>query len=343
MFLDKIFGKKDTILGVDIGTANIKIVQISQGVKPVLDTYGLVNIKYQLTGKNDDTTIRQMADILRVLTQKAGVTAKRCVISFPNSAVFTSVMSMPELTEKELDSAVEFEAKKYVPQALSDIDLSWTIVAKEPGSLNPLKILLTAVPKQTTRNYKEVFSQAGLIPEVGEIEALALIRSLIGGGATNCIIIDIGARATGVNIIENGFLKLSRNLNIGGDTITDKIAESLNISVMRAEQFKKDFGVSSATFIPDTVRPVLNLIKNEVKQLLTLSQSQNVSIKKILLVGGGANLPGIARFFEDLGIDVELGNPLSSVGYSKPLEPILKRYSLSLAVAIGLALRKENK
>ena len=187
-----------------------------------------------------------------------------------------------------------------------------------------------------------MFGLAGLQPEVGEIEALALIRSIIGNLPTNCVIIDIGSRSTGLNIIENGFLRLSRNLNIGGDTITDKIAQALNISIFRAEQFKKDFGISNSTFTPDTIKPVLNVIKSEVKQILTIYQSQNTQVEKILLVGGGANLPGIAGFFEDLKIKVELGSPLAAVGYAASLEPVLKRYALSLPIAIGLALRNET-
>lgn len=283
-----------------------------------------------------------MAKTLKILIQKAGVTAKRCVISFPNSAVFTSVIQLPKMDKGELASAVEFEAKKYVPLALSEVDLSWTVTKDSDASKDLLQILLTAVPKQITQNYMRMFDLAGLEPEVGEIEALALIRSLIGNVPMNCVIIDIGARSTGLNIIEGGFLRLSRNLNIGGDTITDKIAQALNVSVFRAEQFKKDFGISNSTFIPDTVKPVLNLIKTEVKQLLTIYQSQNVQVERILLVGGGSNLPGIVGFFEDLKIKVELGNPLGAVGYARDLEPVLKRYSLSLPIAIGLALRNET-
>jgi type IV pilus assembly protein PilM len=245
------------------------------------------------------------------------------------------------MNEAEMASSVEFEAKKYVPLALSEVDLSWTVI-NDPGVQSQTNnILLTAVPKLVTQNYMKLFALAGLEPEVGEIEALALIRSLIGNAPINCVIIDIGARSTGLNIIEKGFLRLSRNLNIGGDTITDKIAQSLNISQFRAEQFKKDFGVSSATFIPDTVKPVLNIIKNEVKQLLAIYQSQNIEVEKVILVGGGASLPGIGGFFEDLKIKVELGDPLKTVGYAKSLEPVLKRYALSLPIAIGLALRNE--
>ena len=340
MSLFNLFGKKKSILGVDIGTSNIKIAQVTHGTAAVLDTYGIVNIAYQIAGKKDPAAIKQMANILKSLMEKAGVTAKRCVISFPNSSVFTSVIELPKMSEKELSSAVEFEAKKYVPLALSEIDLSWTPIGDLTSGAT-IKVLLTAVPKQITQNYLEVFNLAGLHPEVGEIEALALIRSLIGSVQTNCVIIDIGAKSTGLNILENGFLRLSRNLNIGGDTITDKISDSLNISNSRAEQFKKDFGVSNSTFIPDTIKPVLDIIKSEVNQLLTIYQSQSIGVEKILLVGGGANLPGIVGYFEGLKVKVELGNPLKAVAYNQSLEPVLKRYALSLPIAIGLALRNE--
>ena len=89
------FSKKNSILGVDIGTSNIKIVQVTHEEKPVLDTYGIVNTSYQIGAKNEALATQQMAGILRSLVQRAGVTAKRCVISFPNSAVFSSVVQLP--------------------------------------------------------------------------------------------------------------------------------------------------------------------------------------------------------------------------------------------------------
>ncbi len=334
------FSKTKSILGIDIGTSNIKVAQISHSGQPLLETYGIVNVPYQIGTKNDERVIANMGSILRTLIQRSGATAKRCIISFPNSSVFTSVVELPKMTENELNSAVEFEAKKYIPLTLSEVDLSWSIIANT-GQDNMQKVLLTAVPKQVTQNYMKVFELAQLEPEVGEIEALALIRSLIGSVPISCVIIDIGAKSTGLNIIENGFLRLSRNLNVGGDTVTNKIAQSLHISTVRAEQFKKDFGVSGTTFIPETIKPVLDVIKSETKQLLTIYQSHNMQVEKVLLVGGGASLPGIIGYFGDLGVKIELGNPLQAIGYAKEMEPVLKRYALNLPIAIGLALRNE--
>jgi type IV pilus assembly protein PilM len=341
MFFSNWFSNK-SILGIDIGTSNIKIAQVTHKDKvPFLDTYGIVNTPYRLSDSSNAETIEHVAKILKTLMNRAQVSTHRCVISFPNSAVFTSVISLPKMNPAELNPVVEFEAKKYVPLALHEIDLSWTIISGENPAESKYKILLTAVPKQITQNYMRMFSLAGLEPEIGEIEALALIRSLIGNHSTNCVIIDIGAKSTGLNIVDQGYLKLSRNLSIGGDTITMKIAQSLNVSTFRAEQFKKDFGVSSATFIPDAIRPVLNIIKDEVRQFLNIYRSQNSQVDKIILAGGGANLPGIVNFFEDLNAKVEVANPIKAVAYDKSLEPVLKRYSLSLPVAIGLALRKK--
>ncbi len=339
------FSKKKSVLGIDLGTANIKIAQIAHEDTPLLETYGIVNSSYQLGGKNDEESIGKMAQVLKTLLTKAGVSTNKCVISFPNNSVFTSVIEMPPMKESELGSALEFEAKKYVPLALSEIDLSWSIISQGTGKTDPSKILLTAVPKQITADYMKVFELAGLDAYsgnvVGEIEALALIRSLVGNLPTNCVIIDIGARSTGLNIIEKGLLRLSRNINVGGDTVTEKIAESLNISIGRAEQFKRDFGMNGAAFIPETIKPVLNLIKAEVRQLLTIYQSHSIAVDKILLVGGGADLPGITEYFADLNVPIELGNPLKAIAYSKSIEPIIQRYKLDLPIAIGLALRND--
>lgn len=339
-----LFSKKKTVLGVDIGTSHIKIAEVifENTQKAILSTYGIVNSPFQLDSQSDSAVISQIAVLLKNLVERAGVSTRKCVISLPNSAVFTSVVELPVMHARELASAVEFEAKKYVPLALTDVDLSWVVIGEGSSQEATQKVLLTAVPKQIVSNYRQVFSLAGLTLEAGEIEALALIRSLIGGRGVNCVIIDIGAKSTGINIIEAGLLRLSRNLNIGGETITKKIAQTLNISFLRAEQFKKDFGMHENTFLPETIRPVLNLIKNEVKQLLMIFQSHGARLDTIMLVGGGALLPGLVEYFADLGVPVELGDPLRAVAYQQEAAPVLKRYALALPIAIGLALRRET-
>lgn len=332
-----LFSNKKSVLGIDIGTTTIKIAQITtKADQHILDTYGLVTVSFEID-ENKEDVIAKTASVLKSLMQKAGVTTNRVVASLPNSAVFTSAIEMPQLAEKELQSAVEFEAKKYIPLPLSEMRLSWSILEKTVDGKT--RVLLTAVPVSILNNYLKIFQLAQLEPLALEIEALALVRALIDNNKGNILLIDIGAKATHLNITENGNLVLTRNIPVGGDTITLKIADSLRISMSRAEQFKKDFGLKQASLIPEAIKPILMSIKNEVRQLQSIYLARAKRFDKIIMVGGSANLPGLTEFFSDLGLPVTSGDPLSRLTYPAEIKPILSQYATNLAVAIGLGLR----
>jgi type IV pilus assembly protein PilM len=333
------FSNKNSVLGVDIGTTNIKIVQLTEEKDGthVLDTYGLVNVSFEIDEAKEEV-IQRTVDVLKNLIKRSGVTTKRVVASLPNSAVFTSVIEMPDMTDSELKTAVEFEAKRYVPLPMEEITLSWVSLEKSTDGKN--KVLITAVPNTILKSYLKIFELAGLQPIALEIEALALIRSIIGHDQGSNLLIDIGASATHLNITEHGNLMLTRNIPVGGETITRKIAESLKITYSRAEQFKKDFGLTQSTLIPETIKPILINIKNEAKQLQSIYEARGMKFDKVIIVGGTANLPGLNEFFSDMGSKIVNGDPLNSIKYSPEIKPVLRQYSSNLAVAIGLALRE---
>ena len=351
-----IFGKPKSQLGVDIGTSNIKIVQLRpQDGKFVLETYGLVNVSYQIAHKDSGSAINQTAEMLKSLLAKSNVTTNRVMASLPNSAVFTSVIEMPKIPESELKTAIEFEAKKYVPLPLEEVALSWSILEdKHPhvgkdtnlGHLKPTndsknRVLLTAVPSAVIDNYLRVFQLAGLEPIALEIEALSLIRSLVGEDTNTILVIDVGAKSTSINLVESGYLRLSKNLNVGGDTVTTSLAQSLSVNFGRAEQFKKDFGLTGqGQQIPQVMRPILDIIKNESQQLISLFESRGERVDKILLSGGGSKLPNLKEYFSVLGKPVILANPWSHIIYDPKLKPVIEPLGLNLAVATGLAMRQ---
>lgn len=349
-----LFGKEKSQLGVDIGTSNIKIVQLRpESGKYILETYGLASASFQMINKDNTEAIEQTADILKRLTKKAGVTTKRVVSSLPNSAVFTSVIELPRIPKEELSNAVEFEARKYVPLPLEEVTLSWSVIEGLNDKMTKdtnlgrfgkpaekTRVLLTAVPTAVIDNYQKVFELAGLEPVALEIEALALIRSLVGIDSATIILIDIGAKNSSINLVDSGYLRLSKNLSIGGDTVTTSIAQSLSVNFARAEQFKKDFGISGqGQQIPQMMRPILDIIKNETQQLIGIIESRGEKIDKILLSGGGAKLPGLADYFSVFGKQVMLANPWTQISYSTQLKPVIEPMGLGMALAIGLAMR----
>lgn len=349
------FKKSKSQLGVDIGSSNIKIVQLRpENDKFVLETYGLVNYSYQIANKDNAPAVSQTADLLKKLLVKARTTTTEVVASLPNSAVFTSVIEMPKIPENELQKAVEFEAKKYVPLPLEEVALSWSVIEDKRTKINKdtnlgsfktasdskTKVLLTAVPTAVIDNYVKVFQIVGLNPQALEIESLSLIRSLVGEDLNTILLIDIGAKSTSINLVDGGYLRLSKNLNVGGDTITSSIAQSLSVNFPRAEQFKKDFGLTGqGQQIPQVMRPILDIIKSEAGQLISLFESRGERIDKILFSGGGAKLPSLKEYFSSLGKPVSLAQPWQKVLYPPNLKPIVEPLGLNLAVATGLAMR----
>ncbi len=351
-----LFSKPKSHIGVDIGTSNIKIAQLKpKDGKFTLETYGVVNVAYQISSKDSAAAIAQTAEILKNLIKKSRATTNKIVASLPNSVVFTSVIEMPIMPENELKSAIEFEAKKYVPLPLSEVSLSWSVIQDKKSKVNletnlasvgktdpsRNKILLTAVPNVVVENYLKVFRTAGLEPMALEIEALSLIRSLVNEDDKTILLLDIGAKNTSINLVDNGYLRFSKNLNVGGDTVTTSIAHSLSVNFVRAEQFKKDFGLSPAgQQIPQVIRPILDIIKNEAGNLISLFESKGDRIDQVLLSGAGSKLPSLTEYFSALGKPVLLANPWAKVNYPPELKPIVEPLGLNLAVAVGLAMRK---
>ncbi len=351
-----LFGKQKSQLGVDIGTSDIKIVQLrAQNNQFVLETYGIVNTSFQIASKDSATAIAQTAKTLKTLMERAKVTTDKVVASLPNSSVFTSVIEMPRIPESEMKTAVEFEARKYVPLPLSEVALSWSVVENKKisnnmnagsGGLGPSsgknRVLLTAVPNVVIDNYVSVFQQAGLDPQALEIEALSLIRSLLANPDGTNLIIDIGAKSTTINLVADGFLLVSKNLNVGGDTVTVSIAQGLSINFARAEQFKKDFGLNSsaAQQIPQVMRPILDIIKNEVAQLVNLFESRGSRVDKLLLTGGSSKLPSLKEYFSSFGKPVIQADPWSKIIYPPDLKPVIGPLGVNLSVAMGLAMRQ---
>lgn len=335
------FSHSKSKLGIDIGTSTIKIVQLKkENDQFVLETYGMVNAASRVMSKLDTDVIKQTADILKTLLQKAQISTKKVVASLPNNIVFVSVIDMPALSDKELKSAIEWEARRYVPLPLEEVTLSWDVM-RESEQAQKIKVLITAVPTTVVENYSRMFNLAGLEAQALDIEARALIRSLAGPRQDAFIIVDIGARNTSLNLVDKGFLRISRNLPVGGDTITSGIAQSLHISEGRAEQFKMDLGLSGdLQQIPQVMKSSMESIKNETSQLVKIYEASGGTINEIIFAGSGGYLPGIAPYFSDLGIKTSLGDPLKFVRYDERLKGSLSKISMGLSIALGLAMRE---
>lgn len=350
------FNPKQSFVGVEIGSSGIKVVQLGlDNQRPRLMTYGYIEQPTDII-KNDAVASRDaVVNGLKTVLKQSRVSTTKAVAALPSFTVFSSIISLPMMSRKELNSAVRWEAKKFVPMPIDELVLDWKLLKDSPNTKGApaqaqapknLRVLITAAPKSLVRRYIEIFKAAGLQITNLETEALALERSLIGTDPAPVMIVDIGAMATDIAVVVDGIPLINRSIDVGGNTMTKSIAQSLNIDHDRAEQFKRDFGLStggsSVSQIPKTIEFVISSIINEIRFVLNLYRNQGTGpIQRIVLSGGSSFLLNLPVYLEKtLSIKTFIGDPWARVVYPVELKPLLNEIGPRFSVAIGLAMRE---
>ncbi len=354
---------KDQYLGVDIGTSSLKIVEINQiKARPNLLTYGAISLGKDIIRSEAQEVEERITESLIQIFAACGAKTKNAFASLPGFSVFTSMLKIPAMKEEEMSAAVKWEAKRYIPFPLDEMILDWEVVPQSqpaadnvpvvpltPGQNQPRpveqEIFLTAVPKSIVQRYSNIFRAAKLKLIGLEPEAMALARALVRPDEGQVMIVDIGATATEICIVADGYPKLNLSVDTGGNALTEAVARVLQVGFERAEQFKKDFGVSRDKLggeIPKAIRPVIDIIVEKIRHCLDLFDKRGGGkVQKIILSGGSAKLPEFSSYLAlFLKEKIEIANPWRRVLYPQELEDVLKELGPGFDVAIGLALRE---
>lgn len=363
-----------SFIGIDIGGASLKLVELkNEKGRPKLVTYGYIERATQLLKVDNAEAKQRIVDTLKKVMEKAKVTTSQVVAALPSYTVFSSIITLPEMKDKELEAAVRWEAKKIVPMPLEKMILSPEVLenyedhANIPSqngitstASNPetavaqvktkpkkyKKILLTAAPSDLVSHYIDIFKLAGLNLVKLETEAFAMERSLVGHDRAPILLVDIGATTTNITVVVASVPVINRSIDLGGQTITKTIASSLNIDPDRAEQFKRDFGLipSAATGnqIPKRIEFMVSSVVNEIRYVLNLYHNQSTArIEKIILTGGSAWLPNLPQYLSQvLNTKVIIGDPWARIIYPVELKPVLSEIGPRMSVAVGLAMRE---
>ncbi|MFH1175429.1 MAG: type IV pilus assembly protein PilM [bacterium] len=352
-------------IGIDIGTTSIKIVEFSKkrNEKIKLESYGSGD--FSAFPKNTENVLQnavsrvsdgQAADIIKRILKESGIKSKKVIMSAPVFSTFTSVIELPEMSEKEIESAINFEAKQYVPVPLTEVVLGWSVIGKKTydsvgngGSFNKILVLIVAIPRELANSFSTISDLAGLNLVALETESFALIRSLLGNDKSTVAVVDIGSRATNITIVSGGFIRVSRGIETSGSEITKVLMKSMGVDYQRANELKKKIGLKEEggnMQISSVLTLIIDIITGETKRIIDVfarKETQSGKIERIILVGGSAMIPGLAeRFSEVSGVKTVVGNPWSRVEYPQELEKTLEFIGPSFSVAVGLAMRELN-
>lgn len=342
----------DSIIGVDIGSSAIKIVQLKKsGSLALLETYGTLSLG-QFIGKEDGlVTNLDTEELVKALTSlvteaKADSKVAGVTVSASNALLFT--LSIPDVvTGLELEEAVKNEARSHVPVNISDVTLDWIIIPKrdlDQDNNGKNDILVVAVLSESAKKTQEIVSGALLESKFLEVEFFSLVRSLMTHELSPTMIVDFGAQKTKVAIVEAGIVKQVHIINRGGYDVTNSIALSRNIPFGRAEELKITYGlepVNEYAYIKDLISLSTDYILSECQSVvLAYEKKYNRNVHEVIISGGGSQLKGLHELATDIfQADVVYANPFSKTKSPEFLEETLKTIGPEYAQAVGVALR----
>lgn len=362
--------KKNYSIGLDFGTSAIKIVELSlRNQKTYLENYGWVDLGLMnpssvvrpIAVETKNSYDKRLQKYLQKLIKSMKIRSREAYISLPGFSGLVTLINFPAMSEMELEEAVKFEAKKYIPNSLDDVAIDWEIVGEKESlegqqdlsqkkksgedkdDFKEKEVLLVAAPKKEVMRCGNIVKDSGLSVKNVELEIFSLARSLVNNDEGCFLIVDIGSRMSNIILVEKGTIKANRNIEGGGSEITKTIAESLNISKQRAEELKKENRELLNNKEMSLAIPVLDMIANEALRTINAfreKRGENSRIDSIILSGGSSKLKGIDQYFyRKTGIQTRIGSPWSKVVYNEKISPFVEKMDTSFSVALGLAFR----
>lgn len=166
--------KTSSILGIDINSTSVKIVEISC-------TQG----QYCIEGYGHTALSQNPMDSSVVLTQikallvSENLSSKKAVIAVPNVAIISKVIQMNAcIQEQDIEEWVWMEAGKYIPYPLDEISLDFNLLGASSNHSERLDILVVACRTENVEQRVELIRSAGLVVKIVDVESYAIERAM---------------------------------------------------------------------------------------------------------------------------------------------------------------------
>jgi type IV pilus assembly protein PilM len=346
-----VLGKKDILLGVDIGSHAVKIVQVqAKDATLRLVSLGLAPVPREAFTEGRIGKPDMVAGSVRELASQLKLKAKLAAGAISGYEVMIKKIELPTMTEEELEARMSSELGQYIPYNIEEVDVDYQVLGISKERANLMDVLLVAAKKESVNDYVELIRLSGFEPAVVDVDFFCLSNALEAtyGLADNTVaMVDIGANKAIMNIVSKGVPVFTRGISIGGSQVTDGIKDSCGVSYEEAEKIKLG-EVRDNVQKRDVEAVFVSIIRNWVNECkravdFYYSNYPDRRIEKFFLSGGSSRIPGLDKVFQEhLGVETAIFNPLSKIQYDpKVFDPAYLEYiGPQMAISLGLALRR---
>lgn len=341
-----------SVIGLNLGKSSIRAIELEKRKDTIIvnnfGAYDNPRLNLDSSERSDSETF---AKSLSTFFSEIGFSTPNVVVGLNESSVFMRVIKLPDMSDHELKTSVKYEAEQYIPLPMDQINFSFQKLDPDYLEKDKINIQIVAAKKDVIENYVAILKKAGLVVKAIEPETIALGR-LLGDSRESpmgTMILKIGYSGTIIEVVYGGFVRFTRAIPIGGESLTKTIQQSLGLEAEQAEEYKKAYGIDryqGEGKVYEVLRPVIDSLILEVKRANVFFTKHNPSaiIRRVIITGGTALMPGLLTYVaNNLDMEVQVANPLnnfqisSRIGKRKnELMEQIPRYT----TAIGLAMRE---
>ena len=343
--------KQTQMLGVDISSTTVKLIELSQsGDRYRVEAYSVASLPLDAVVEKSINNVEDVANSLRSVHAQSRSKNKLVVAAVAGSSVITKVLSMPAgLKDDDLETQLTLEADQYIPYPLDEVSIDFEVQGPSAGRTDMVDVLLAACRRETIDSRVEALEAAGLTAKLMDVEAYAMERAfeLVKSQAdiddkSTVAIVDIGATMTTLSVLHRGKTVYTREQLFGGKQLTDEIMRRYGLPLEEAGLAKKQGGLPD-DYEPDVLEPFREAVVQQVGRSLQFffSSSDFNGVDCIFLAGGVASMDGlVAMVAERLGTQVVVANPFADMTVSPKVNAVaLNSDAPAMMIACGLALR----
>ncbi|MFT7227449.1 MAG: type IV pilus assembly protein PilM [Methylophilaceae bacterium] len=342
-----------SLMGVDISTSAVKIVELSRGRKNGyhLKGYSIASVPKDAIVDGNIVNLEQISDAVQLAWKLLGSNKKQVALALPSSAVITKkVLLMAGLSEDEMEIQVEGEANQYIPFPLEEVNIDFQIIGPVPNNPEDAEVLIAAARKEKIEDRVAAAEGAGLEVIVMDVDtyateaAYALIAAQLPKSSKGqaVMIVDMGATMMHINVLNGSQSIYVREQAFGCGQLTQEIQRRFGLSAEEAELAKRKGGLPDSYEV-EVLLPFIESLANEVVRALQFftSSTQYNGVNHIVLAGGGAVIPAIDEAVKaKTQINTTVANPFHAMSLgSKVNHQQIAMDAPTLMVACGLAMR----
>lgn len=338
------------LIGVDISSTSVKLLELSvKSGRYWVESYALVPLPESSVVEKNILNPEAVGDALARAINLANLQSNQAAFAIPTSMVITKTIEMDaDMSDEEREIQIREDAEQYIPFPLDEASLDFEVLPDRLANPNRVNVLLVATRIENVETRSEVLQIAGVTPKIADVESFALENAFkvfsdtLPMGVNTVGILDIGHSMTTLSVMQNNKIIYTREQVFGGKQLTQEIQNRYGLSFEEAGRAKKNRALPD-DYDVEVLEPFLDAVVQQAARSLQFffSSSQFNEIDHILLAGGNANIPGLAKLLQQkLGYRVTIANPFLQMGFAPQIDiKKIENDASSLMIACGLALR----